>query len=156
MLDEYTFEDLCRDLFEEQETVSTCNVYGQRGEPQSGIDLRAQRRDGDAIEVGQCKACKDFEPAKIVAASDEFFKAWDDVWSKQRVRLFILLVAGSLDQDAAGHKAAARLLAHLGPRAVRVRLPAGVKDVADLARIEHGPDLFRAAILSATAAAECV
>ena len=42
LLDEYTFQDLCRDLFEEQETVSTCNVYGQRGEHQDGIDLRAQ------------------------------------------------------------------------------------------------------------------
>lgn len=54
-----------------------------------------------------------------------------------------------LDQDKGGREAADRLLQQLGGRAVRISLPPGVKDVADLAKEPGGEDRFRQAILSA-------
>lgn len=97
LLGEYYFQDLCRDLLEEQERISTCTIYGVRGERQDGVDLLAHRANGDGVEVGQCKAYRDFEPAKIREASDEFLAHWETQWRKQDVRRFILFVAGSLD-----------------------------------------------------------
>jgi len=55
----------------------------------------------------------------------------------------------ALDQDAGGRQGTKRLATHLDSRAVRIELPSGVKDVADLARLPDGNELFRAAILSA-------
>jgi DNA primase len=52
----------------------------------------------------------------------------------------------ALDQDAGGRQGTVRLAAHVGARAVRIELPPGVKDVADLAKLPDGDDLFRAAI----------
>jgi len=54
-----------------------------------------------------------------------------------------------LDQDAGGEEGTDRLVTHFGSRAVRVRLPTGVNDVADLAKSHDGDQLFRAAIESA-------
>jgi DNA primase len=63
----------------------------------------------------------------------------------------------ALDQDPAGDAGCARLAAHFGARVVRVRLPTGIKDVGDLARLPNGEDLFREAILaSSTLGAACV
>ncbi len=55
----------------------------------------------------------------------------------------------ALDEDTGGHEGANRLADYFGSRAVRVRLPAGVKDEADLAKRHDGAQVFRAAILSA-------
>ena len=54
-LDEYTYQNLCRNVFEKQRGIATCDVYGTRGQKQRGIDLLARRSDGESIEVGQCK-----------------------------------------------------------------------------------------------------
>lgn len=43
-----------------------------------------------------------------------------------------------LDSDAAGQRGTAELVAALGARTVPIRLPAGVKDVADLAMVADG------------------
>jgi len=59
----------------------------------------------------------------------------------------------ALDQDTGGQEGAGRLATRFGSRAVHVGLPDGVKDVADLARLPHGDQLFRTAILSAIASA---
>jgi hypothetical protein len=96
-LGEYTFQDLCRDLFEEEEEIATCNVYGERGQSQDGIDLLCLRRGGDGIEVGQCKSYKDFPPREIREASNKFFEHWDR-WSKENVKRFILFVACDLSK----------------------------------------------------------
>jgi hypothetical protein len=50
---EYNFQRLCRDIFAEEETVATCDIFGWRGQRQKGIDLLAPRRDGVGNEVAQ-------------------------------------------------------------------------------------------------------
>jgi DNA primase len=59
----------------------------------------------------------------------------------------------ALDQDAGGRQGTERLATHVGSRAVRIELPPGVKDVADLAKLPDGDGLFRAAILHAVLSA---
>src|SRR5262249_561217 len=95
-LDEYTFQRLCCDVFERQQGIATCNVYGRRGQKQWGIDLLARRSGGDGIEVGQCKHYQHFLPFEIRQASDAFF---DHLvyWQPRNVRRFILFVACDLD-----------------------------------------------------------
>jgi tetratricopeptide (TPR) repeat protein len=97
-LDEYTFQDVCRDLLDAQPDIATCDLYGERGQRQDGIDLYARRTGGDGIEVGQCKCYTNFPPQKIREASDEFFAHWERRWSKENVRRFVLLVACGLDR----------------------------------------------------------
>ncbi|MCP4608506.1 MAG: hypothetical protein GY845_07315 [Planctomycetes bacterium] len=94
-LGEYAFEELCRDLLDTESSVATCEIYGDRGQKQDGIDLLAHRSNGDGIEVGQCKCYKDFPPKKIGLVSDEFFRHWER-WSEENVKRFILFVACSL------------------------------------------------------------
>jgi hypothetical protein len=55
-LDEYTFQDLCCDVFARQPGIATCDPYGTRGQKQRGIDLLARRTGGDGIEVGSVSA----------------------------------------------------------------------------------------------------
>ena len=53
----------------------------------------------------------------------------------------------ALDADDAGQEAAAAHVEALGPRAIPVRLPAGVKDVAELAARPDGRAAFAGALL---------
>ncbi len=92
------FQDLCRDLMFYEPDVVTCSIYGIRGESQDGIDLLAHRKNGDGIEVGQCKCYEDFPPREIREASNKFFKYWKKHWSKENIRRFILFVACDLNQ----------------------------------------------------------
>ena len=94
---EFVFQDLCRDLFFEEDTIATCDIYGVRGEEQHGIDLIAMRKNGDGIEVGQCKCSRDFPPKQIREVSDKFFEHWENHWSKRDVKRFIFFVASGLD-----------------------------------------------------------
>jgi DNA primase len=57
----------------------------------------------------------------------------------------------ALDQDTGGQEASQHLADELGARVVAIELPAGVKDVAELAQHDDGADLFRRAILRAVA-----
>lgn len=95
-LNEYVFQELCRDLFDAEPDITICEVYGVRGQSQDGIDLLAHRTAGDGIEVGQCKCCEDFPPREIRKASDEFLAHWNR-WSKENVKRFVLFVASDLD-----------------------------------------------------------
>jgi tetratricopeptide (TPR) repeat protein len=94
---EYVFQELCRDLFEVQDGIATCEIYGTRGYAQRGIDLLANCDDAVSTEVGQCKCYENFPPAEIVKASDEFLAHWD-YWKNLNVRRFILFVACPLDK----------------------------------------------------------
>jgi hypothetical protein len=94
-LNEYDFQGLCRDLFEEEPGVSSCELYGKRGEMQSGVDLLARRGSGGGIEVGQCKCWRHFPPAEIRSAASAFLDHWE-FWSEQQVRRFVLFVACDL------------------------------------------------------------
>lgn len=64
-LTEYPFQDLCRDLFAVEPGIATCVQYGTRGQTQYGIDMLAHCKDGDGIEVGQCKCYKKFSPPEF-------------------------------------------------------------------------------------------
>jgi hypothetical protein len=97
-LDEYTFQYLCRDLFDAEPSVASCEVYGVRGQGQKGIDLLAHQKEKTAIEVGQCKCYESFPPGEIRQVSDEFFQYWDSHWSKENVKRFILFVACDLSR----------------------------------------------------------
>lgn len=96
-MDEYAFQEMCRDLFAEESGIITCDIYGTRGQNQKGIDLLARCDDNTYAEVGQCKCCKNFPPRKIGEASDEFF-AHLDYWQQLNVRRFILFVACGLEK----------------------------------------------------------
>ena len=96
-MDPILFQRLCRDIFDAESTVTTCNIYGVNGERQDGIDLIATRKNTDEIEVGQCKCHKDFPPQKIREVKNEFFKYWENHWSQHKVKRFILFVASGLD-----------------------------------------------------------
>jgi DNA primase len=58
----------------------------------------------------------------------------------------------AFDADEAGQEAAAAIEKALGPRAVRVRLPAGVKDVAELPSRPNGRATFAGALRHAQTA----
>ena len=61
-----------------------------------------------------------------------------------------------LDEDRAGREATARLIRTFGDRLIPVKLPAGVKDPADLATRHDGAQLFGRAIQQAvTRASRC-
>jgi tetratricopeptide (TPR) repeat protein len=92
-LGEYVFQDLCRDLLGEEPGISFCEEYGPPGQKQFGIDILAWYSDGSGKDVGQCKCYEDFEPADIRKASDDFLQHWDNHWSKQGIKRFILFVA---------------------------------------------------------------
>lgn len=96
-LDEYPFQDLCRDLFATEPGIATCDVYGTRGQSQYGVDLIAQPRETNSIVVGQCKRYRTFPPRHIQKASQEFLRHWEHYWQSRGVRRFVLFVACSLD-----------------------------------------------------------
>lgn len=94
-LDPLRFEVLCRDLLAKEPTVAVCHLHGQRGESDKGVDLKATRRDGDGLEVGQCKCRRELQPHEIRQITEEFFFNID-YWQMQSVRRFILIVACEL------------------------------------------------------------
>ena len=96
-MDEYRFQHLCKDLFMMEEDISTCNIYGVRGQKQRGIDLIAYREESDGIEVGQCKCTKQFSATDVTSVSDKFFEHWDN-WESRDIRRFILFVGCELDR----------------------------------------------------------
>jgi hypothetical protein len=95
-LGEYAFQELCRDLFDEEPGIAICEVYGLRGQSQDGIELIAHRKIGSEIEVGQCKCYRTYTGAKIEKASDEFLQNRKR-WSEDGVKRFILFVGCNLD-----------------------------------------------------------
>lgn len=95
-LDEYTFQDLCRDLFDTEPSVATCEVYGIRGQAQYGIDMLARTVDAGGTEVGQCKCYETFTLRQIERVREEFFEHYGERWRPQNVKRFILFVAADL------------------------------------------------------------
>ena len=95
-LQEYPFQELCCDLFEKQEGIATCEIYGVRGQKQFGVDLLAHCKDRSSTEVGQCKCQETITPGQMVQASDNFLLHIQH-WKQRRVKRFILFVACDLD-----------------------------------------------------------
>ena len=97
-LNEYTFESLCRDLLDAEESVETCDEYGTRGQTQHGVDLLAYRADECGIELGQCKRYASCTSRKIVEVREKFFKHYGDDkrWQPGTVKRFILFITCDL------------------------------------------------------------
>jgi NACHT domain len=73
------FEKLCLRLARLEADVEHCQLYGERGQDQEGIDLYARRRSTDAYTVYQCKREKAFGAAKIEEAVSKFLEnEWAD------------------------------------------------------------------------------
>src|SRR5436190_6600877 len=94
--DEIAFQELCRDLFEREENVATCEIYGVSGQGQYGVDLRATLRGDDHLQVAQCKCWRNLLPSEIEKATNKFLENID-FWRKKKVSRFILMVASPLD-----------------------------------------------------------
>ena len=56
-LDAIAFQELCRDLFERENGIKVCEVYGTPGQGQRGIDLKAQVRGGYAEDMRCLSRC---------------------------------------------------------------------------------------------------
>jgi len=89
------FEELCRDILEEEGGIVSCELYGARGQTQMGVDIKVQRDNGYSCDVAQCKCTDYLPPNKIRKASDEFLKHLD-VWCRRNVQRYILIVASPL------------------------------------------------------------
>ena len=90
--DEYIFQQLCRDIFSMEPDVSGCEIYGQRGQLQRGVDVWASRQPDQLIEVGQCKRYGTLTARHVEQATDEFLEHWG-FWKTQGVRRFVLFAA---------------------------------------------------------------
>jgi hypothetical protein len=95
-MDEYAFQDMCRDLFDNESSINSCSTYGIRGQSQEGIDLLAHGGASGVLAVGQCKCYEEFPPREIRNASDEFFIHLN-IWKTKGVKKFILFVACDLN-----------------------------------------------------------
>ena len=96
LLPAFKFQALCRDLLYHEPEAQQCQEFGINGQAQYGIDLSVQLTCG-GMDVAQCKAEKDFTPAKIREAADQFLKHWD-YWKNQEVRRFLVLVGSEVSQ----------------------------------------------------------
>jgi len=93
-LDPLRFQGLCRDLYQTEPGVSNVEVFGLSGQVQRGVDIIAYPKEGDGIDVGQCKRVQpaSFTVSLIREASREFKKHLD-YWRRRGVRRFILFVS---------------------------------------------------------------
>jgi len=91
-LGEDLFEDLCRELLQEEPDVETAERYGTRkGQRQLGIDLLIEFKD-KSIAAGQCKSHQRCDAALIRTACEDFLHHAEH-WRQEGVRTFILFVA---------------------------------------------------------------
>jgi ABC-type oligopeptide transport system ATPase subunit len=86
------FERLCVRLARLEANVEHCQLYGERGDDQAGIDLYARKTLAAKYTVYQCKREKNFGPAKIEAAVTKFLEG---EWVEQ-TDTFILCTQESL------------------------------------------------------------
>lgn len=106
---DYTFQDLCRDLFHQETKAISTTHFGVRGDPQLGVDIVSNLPNGRDIDVAQCKAYKSYPPAKIKEACKDFIKHKKH-WKKRRAKRFVLIVGcavesrGQLDEIEAQKK----------------------------------------------------
>ena len=85
------FEDLCRELIQEEDDVQGAERYGTRGQRQEGVDILIDHRD-QSKAAGQCKSNERCDEALIRDACTEFLKHAQR-WRDESVRTFILFLA---------------------------------------------------------------
>lgn len=93
-LDPLQFQDLCRDVWQEEPEFDDVEVYGTQGQAQLGIDLLAIGKDHKPLAAGQCKRVHpdSFDAKLIKDAVTEFLKNRKH-WSTRGVRKFVLFAA---------------------------------------------------------------
>lgn len=85
------FEDLCREVLQEEPYVEAVERYGDKGQRQLGIDLLIVRNDR-SLAVGQCKSHQHCDEKLIRSACEEFLRNADH-WRAEGVTTFVLLLA---------------------------------------------------------------
>ncbi len=95
-LGEYLFQDLCRDIYYEEEGVNDCEVFGKRGQAQYGADLVANIKDYESSDIIQCKAYAEVKKGDIKKACEKFLNDFSK-WEKYKVRRFILIFGCTCD-----------------------------------------------------------
>ena len=66
------FERLCFRLASSESEITHCQLYGNQGDAQEGIDLFGRKSGSSKYAVYQCKRVKDFGPQKIKDAVSVF------------------------------------------------------------------------------------
>ena len=87
------FEKLCLRLVQSEADIEGyCQLYGEKGDGQAGIDLYARKHLEEKYTIYQCKRVKDFGAAKIVSAVNKFLEGdWVD-----KTKTFVLCTSESL------------------------------------------------------------
>lgn len=80
------FEKLCLRLARQKAYIEYCDLYGERGQKQEGIDLYAKIESSEKYWVYQCKREKNFTPTKIKKAVTKFL---DGEWAKKSECFFL-------------------------------------------------------------------
>jgi tetratricopeptide (TPR) repeat protein len=96
-MDADAFEEMSCALCEKEPGISKADLYRTKRKPQYGIDVLAERTDGDGIEVASCKCYGKVNKGDIAAWSDDFLTHWDTVWKVKNVHKFILIVATAVN-----------------------------------------------------------
>src|SRR6266436_6290961 len=86
------FERLCLRLARLEADVELCQLYGERGQEQGGIDLYGRQKLAGHYSVYQCKREKNFGAAKIKAAVTKFLEG---KWA-HKAKTFVLCTQESL------------------------------------------------------------
>src|ERR1700683_2612426 len=86
------FERLCYRMANIDASVEHCQLYGNRGDEQGGIDIFTRVLGSEKYRVHQCKREREFGPAKIKSAVETFING---DWLK-RSEEFILCTQESL------------------------------------------------------------
>ena len=68
------FERLCLRLARLERDVEYCQIYGDKGDEQEGIDLYARKNISDKYTVHQCKKSQNFSASKIREAVTKFLE----------------------------------------------------------------------------------
>ncbi len=85
------FERLCVRLVRHEADIEHCQLYGERGQKQHGIDIFGRHSGGASYSLYQCKRVQTFGPAAIKDAVDKFLQG---KWSGQASK-FVLCVTES-------------------------------------------------------------
>jgi hypothetical protein len=90
------FQEFCAELLGKEERFENSEVYGRNGQSQRGIDVLAQLKSQQGIEVGQCKCWAKVTATRIKNTTDEFLPHLDH-WKSLRASRFFLFVACATD-----------------------------------------------------------
>lgn len=97
LLQEYLFQDLCRDLYYHETDINSSEHFGVRGQSQYGVDLLAKHNNIETVDLVQCKAYQVVETGGIKKACKKFF---DEIkhWDEYKISKFVLVFGCSIDE----------------------------------------------------------